>query len=75
MGGEFPLAMLWKSRCNLGKIYDIGEDSNTQNTIHILFCNLSQAILRVVTLTMRCAFLKICFLFILEPEEGRVIER
>lgn len=54
--GEFPLAMLWKSHCNLCKNYDTGEGSNPQNRICIPFCNLWQAILRLDTLIMVCAF-------------------
>lgn len=53
---EFLLAILWNNQCNLGKIYGVVEGSNTQNRIHI-FCNLWQEILRIVTLTMLCAFL------------------
>lgn len=54
--GEFPVAMLWKSHCNLCKNYDVGEGSDTQNRMRVPVCNLWQAILRVVTLTMVCAF-------------------
>lgn len=56
-GGEFLLATLWNNLCNLGKIYGVGEGSNTQNRIHIFFCNLWQAILKIVTLASVCAFL------------------
>lgn len=34
--GDFPLAMRWKSCCDLRKNHDAGEGSNTQKTFSLL---------------------------------------